>query len=71
METLVKFALVVTGSVGVILLLGMLMAYPTMWLWNDLAPSLFGLKVITLWQAWELNILCGWLFRSSTSGSSK
>jgi hypothetical protein len=35
-----------------------------MWLWDWLMPHLFGLKEITLFQAWGLNFLCGLLFKS-------
>jgi hypothetical protein len=45
------------------------MALPTMWLWDWLMPELFGLKTITLFQAWGLNFLCGLLFKSHTNNS--
>lgn len=45
----------------------LLFALPTMWLWNWLMPQIFGLKVITFWQALGLNILCGILFKGSSS----
>lgn len=36
-------------------------------LWNWLMPDIFGLKVITYWQAWGLCFLCEMLFKSSSS----
>jgi hypothetical protein len=45
----------------------LLMAFPTMWLWNWLMPAIFGLKVITFWQALGINFLCGILFKGSSS----
>lgn len=47
----------------------MIAAFPTMWLWNDLMPELFGFKVVTFQQAFGLNLLSGILFRGG--GSSK
>ena len=44
-------------------------ALPVMLLWDWLMPTLFGLKTITLWQALGLLILCGMLFKSSSSSS--
>lgn len=64
----------VGGIIIVILLIGgfsLLMALPTMWLWNWLMPAIFGLKVITFWQALGLNFLCGILFKNSSSNSNK
>lgn len=74
-----KFLLVLGAFVGVIALvvgLGLLMAYPTMWVVNALfAPSfltfVFGTSQIGFWQAVYLNFICGWLFKSTTSTSSK
>jgi hypothetical protein len=45
------------------------MAVPTMLLWDWLMPELFGLKEVTLFQAWGLNFLCGMLFKNHTSSS--
>ncbi len=32
------------------------------WLWNITMPEIFGLKVITYWQAFRLLIIAGFLF---------
>jgi hypothetical protein len=50
-------------------LFALLMALPTMWLWNWLMPTIFGLIKIGFWQALGLNILTGILFRNNHSGS--
>lgn len=47
-----------------ILGIGLLMAFPTMWLWNWLMIPIFGLIKITFWQAFGLNILTGVFFRN-------
>ena len=44
-----------------------LLALPTMLLWDWVVPALFGLKPITFLQALGLNLLCGVLFRSRGS----
>lgn len=43
------------------------MAFPVMWLWNWLIVDIFQLIKIDFWQALGLNILCGILFKSSSS----
>ena len=49
----------------------LLFALPTMWLWNALMPDIFGLTQITFWQALGLNLLSGFLIKSSSSSSDK
>lgn len=41
-------------------------AIPTYFLWNWLMPEIFGLKLITLWQAVGINFLTAILFRSTS-----
>jgi hypothetical protein len=65
MQTIAAFVLAVATLVGI----SLIMAVPTMLLWDWLMPELFGLKTITLFQAWGLNFLCGMLFKSHTSVS--
>ncbi|MCL1937352.1 MAG: hypothetical protein FWF52_03020 [Candidatus Azobacteroides sp.] len=57
-------------ALAVLALCGLLI----MWLWNALAPSIFGLVSINFWQALGLFVLCrilfgcfngGWLFAAS------
>ncbi len=57
------------GLVIVIVLIGLILAFPTMWLWNWLMPTIFTLPKITLFQALGLNLLSGILFKSSSSTS--
>jgi hypothetical protein len=65
MQTIAAFVAVVATLIG----LSLIMALPTMLLWDWLMPELFGLKTITLFQAWGLNFLCGLLFKSHTNNS--
>ena len=57
----------IVGAIALFVAISLLMAAPTMWLWDWLMPELFGLKEITLVQAWGLNFLCGLLFKSNTT----
>jgi hypothetical protein len=59
----------IVTAVVFLIVLSLLMAVPTMLLWDWLMPELFGLKTITLFQAWGLNFLCGMLFKSHSSSS--
>lgn len=51
------------AGIGIFILVCLIMALPTMWLWNWLMPAIFGLCRITLWQALGINIFSGMLFR--------
>jgi len=61
-EMLFGFMFVVIG----LMIIGAIIAYPVMWLWNGLMPVIFGLPIITAWQALGLTILSGFLFKSGT-----
>ena len=65
MQVIAAFVLAVATLVAI----SLIMALPTMWLWDWLMPELFGLKEITLFQAWGLNFLCGMLFKSHNNSS--
>lgn len=40
----------------------LLLAFPTMWLWNWLMPAIFGLKTLTFWESLGMTFLCSMLF---------
>ena len=63
METFFK----ILGVIFVALILCVLFAFPTMWLWNWLMPALFGITKITFWQALGINLLSEILFKSTSS----
>jgi hypothetical protein len=53
-----------------IIVIAVLMAWPTQWLWNNaLIGAIDGLNPIGFWQALGINVLCGILFRNSTTTS--
>lgn len=57
---------------GIVFLFSLLMALPTMLLWNGVAIKVVsGLSYITFWQALGLNILSSILFKSNSTNTSK
>jgi hypothetical protein len=61
----------VLAAVAIVVAFSLLFSLPVMWLWDWLMPTLFGLKEITLFQAWGLSVLCSLLFKNNTASSSK
>jgi hypothetical protein len=58
------------AAIGMVILIAVLMAWPTQWLWNNaLVGAIDGLNPIGFWQALGINVLCGILFRNSTTTS--
>ena len=53
--------------VGLLLLSSILLAFPTMWLWNWLMPKLFSLPQIDLYESMGINFLTNILFKSNVS----
>lgn len=70
METIAKMiGLAVVGIVGIVVL-GLILSLPVMWLWNAcLVAAIPGIKEIGWLQAWGILILCGLLFKNSSSSS--
>ena len=50
-------------------IVGLIMAFPVMWLWNWILPSVTNglITKINVFQAWGLNVLFGILFIASTA----
>jgi hypothetical protein len=53
--------------IGLLILSALLLAIPTMLLWNALLPHLFGTPHIGLYEALGINILSGILFKSNVN----
>lgn len=51
-------AILLVGLVSVV------MAFPTMWLWNWIMPAICGFGKLSVWKALGLNFLCGILFKN-------
>jgi hypothetical protein len=58
-------------SLGLALASALLNSLPVMWLWNALAPDIFGVRPLTWVQALWLSLLCGLLFGSTSSTTTK
>ena len=54
-------------AILLIAIFGLILAFPVMWLWNWIMPAIFGLVKISFWQAFGINLLCGFLFRGTTT----
>ena len=66
------------GAIGVLFLsmviaagLGLLFAFPEMWLWNWLVPKLFNGPVVTYWEMVGLHVLAAMLVPKGTTSSTK
>lgn len=70
-EILGKMVMALVGFLAIVAVGALLTGFPLMWLWNWLMPMLFGLKVLTFWQAWGVSVLCSILFKSSTTNKSE
>lgn len=58
--------------VSAIILIGIIVSFPVMLLWNYcLVPAVTGVNEITWFQAWGLFVLSGLLFKSTTSSGGK
>ena len=62
---------IVLAALGMVVVVGVLLAWPTQWLWNNaLVGAVDGVNPIGFWQALGINILCGILFRNNSSSNS-
>ena len=59
------------GGVLALILIAVIIAFPTMWLWNWLMPMIFGLPEVGVLQALGLLLLSGLLFKSTTTVNTK
>jgi hypothetical protein len=73
------FAKIIIGALMLVLgvacfaiVFGLLLGFPVMWLWNACLVGLVtGIGPITsFWQAFGLMVLCGLLFKSSSTSKS-
>lgn len=67
MKTLWNLVTELAALVIFITMNAVLLALPTMLLWNWVMPSIFGLPSIGFFKALGLNLLCGVLFRSRSA----
>ncbi len=74
METGIKAVGTIVLVLGLIMLVAILAAFPVLLIVNYLfTPSvllgLFGIPALTFWKAFWLNVLCGFLFKSTATTS--
>lgn len=70
METVAKVIGIAVGGIAAIIVLGLILSLPVMWLWNAcLVAAIPGIKEIGWLQAWGILILCGLLFKNKSSSS--
>ena len=65
MDKFIEAFATILGGIILIFFIGIIMAFPTMWLWNWLMPDIFNLPEITVLQAWGLSFLSGLLIKST------
>ncbi len=71
METIAKVIGIAVVGIVAIVVLGLILSLPVMWLWNAcLVAAIPGIKEIGWLQAWGIMILCGMLFKNSSSSPS-
>ena len=62
----------ITQTMALIIILsaivGLILAFPVMWLWNFVFGSVYHINVF---QAWALNVLAGILFGKSSSNGKR
>ena len=61
--------IVLLGTIFILGILGLLLVFPIMWLWNYLMPMVFGLPKLTYWQTYGLYLLVNMFVPHSTSTS--
>ncbi len=58
-----KIITYVLGGICIAAVIGLIFGLIVMYLWNWLMPVIFGLPIITFWQAWGLVLLSHILFK--------
>lgn len=54
-----------------IILIGFLLVWPLVWMWNYVMPQIFGLPEITYWQMYWLYMLIQILFKTNVTVNNK
>ena len=53
------------------IVIGLLLVWPLVWMWNFVMPDLFGVSTITYWQMFWLYILIQCLFKLNVTVNNK
>ncbi len=70
MDSVVTMVVAVIMSLIIMVVLGLLIAFPIMWLWNGVVVAIFGLPAISWVQALGLYLLSGFLVKSTSTSSN-
>ncbi|MFM2009862.1 MAG: hypothetical protein RLZZ479_252 [Bacteroidota bacterium] len=60
---------IILGGFGLMILVMVILGFPTLFLWNWLMPSIFGLKQINFWEAVGLQLFI-WIFTPVSKSSA-
>jgi hypothetical protein len=72
MNNTTQFLGIFLGSIALVALAAIIMAWPTQLLWNGcLVPAVNGTHEIGFWQALGLNFLFSMLFKTTANSTSK
>jgi len=63
-RSIFSFIAMMLGGIVLAGAMALLLGLIVLWLWNWLMPVIFGLPVISFWQAWGLVVLSHILFKS-------
>jgi hypothetical protein len=61
--------LLILGVIGLVIVASLVLAFPVMWLWNYVMPTLTVEPLfaeIGFWQALCLSLLCSFLFKNAS-----
>ena len=67
MGKFIGFLITLIGTIGLFFIISLLFAFPVMWLWNWLMPTIFMLPKISVLQSVGLNLLAGFLIKSNSN----
>ena len=67
MNNIIGVALGGLMVIGILLLVGLLIAFPIVWIWNAVVVAIFGLPAISWGQALGLYVLSGLLFKNTSA----
>lgn len=61
---------VIVAAVGLVVVIGLVLAFPVMLLWNGcVVPAIDGVNEITWLQAWGIMVVCNFLFKPTLTQS--
>lgn len=66
-----NFIITWIGIFIAVILLGFLLVWPMVWMWNFVMPDIFGLPEITYWQMFWLYCLIQILFKLNVTINNK